>query len=93
MNGGGEARLSVIADPPTTMVLAAASVGVGPICRDHLNGRLEHPLLLHGVVDAPSPIEPAVLPPVDLFAWWDFSLDIPTEAISIAARTVCTANW
>ena len=82
VNGGGEARLSVIADPPTTMVLAAASVGVGPICRDHLNGRLEHPLLLHGVVDAPSPIEPAALPPVDLFAWWDFSLDIPTEAIS-----------
>jgi len=79
---GGEARLSVTADPPTTMLLAAAPVGAGPVCRDHLNGRLEHPLLLQGVVDAASPIEPAALPPTALFAWWDFSLNIPTQAIS-----------
>lgn len=80
VDGGGEARLSEIADPPTTMLLAAASAASG--CRDHLNGRLEHPLLLQGVADAATPIEPAALPPAALVAWWDFSLDIPTQAIS-----------
>ena len=64
------------------MLLAAVPVGTGPACRDHLNGRLEHPVLLQGTVDAPTPIEPAALPPADVMAWWDFSLDIPTQAIS-----------
>ena len=63
VNGGGEAQLSATADPSTTMVLAAAPVGAGPICRDHLNGRLEHPLLLRGVVDAAKPVETADVPP------------------------------
>ena len=82
MDGGGEARLSASVNPPTAMVLAATPVGAGPVCRDHLNGRLEHPMLLQGVVDAASPIEPATLPPAAILAWWDFSLDIPTQTIS-----------
>ena len=82
VNGGGEAQLSATADPSTTMVLAGAPVGAGPICRDHLNGRLEHPLLLRGVVDPAKPVEPADVPASALIAWWDFSLDIPTQAIS-----------
>ncbi|MFO1246685.1 MAG: DUF6605 domain-containing protein [Alphaproteobacteria bacterium] len=36
-------------------------------CRDHFNGRLENPRLLQGE---------------DILAWWDFSLDIPTQKIS-----------
>ena len=34
VDGGGEARLSATVDPPTTMLLAAAPVGSGPVCRD-----------------------------------------------------------
>ena len=82
VDGGGEARLSAIVDPPTAMILAASPVGAGPVCRDHLNGRLEHPALLQGVIETASPIEPASLPPVAFLAWWDFSLDIPTQVIS-----------
>ena len=82
VDGRGEAQLPATVDPPTVMLLAAAPVGSGPVCRDHLNGRLEHPLLLHGVVDAAMPVEPAALPPAAFIAWWDFSLDIPTQAIS-----------
>jgi len=82
MDGGGEARLLATVDPPTTMFLAAAPAGSGLVCRDHLNGRLEHPLLLHGVIDAAMPIRPAALPPAAFLCWWDFSLDIPTQAIS-----------
>jgi N,N-dimethylformamidase len=81
-DGGGEARLSAAVDPPTTMLLAAAPTGPGPVCRDHLNGRLEHPLLLHGAFDAATPIEPAAVAPTAFIAWWDFSLDIPTQTIS-----------
>jgi N,N-dimethylformamidase len=81
-HGGGEARLSATIVTPSTMLLAAAPVGSSNICRDHLNGRLEHPLLLYGVVDAATPVEPGALPPAAFIAWWDFSLDIPTQAIS-----------
>ena len=80
VDGGGEARLSATVDPPTTMLLAAADAG--PVCRDHFNGRLEHPLLLHGACDAATPIEPAAVPPAAFIAWWDFSLDIPNHTIS-----------
>ena len=82
VDGGGEAGLSAHVDPPTAMVLAAVTFGAGPVCRDHLNGRLEHPMLLQGTVDAVDPIEPAAVPPAAILAWWDFSLDIPTQAIS-----------
>ena len=78
IDGKGEASLSARVASPTSMLLAAA----GPPLRDHLNGRLEHPLLLKGVVDAATPVEPATLPPADILAWWDFSLDIPTQKIS-----------
>ena len=64
------------------MLLAAAPVGAGPVCRDHFNGRLEHPLLLQGVFDAATPLEPAAVPPAAVIAWWDFSLDIPSQKIS-----------
>ncbi len=82
VHGGGEARLSATVDPPSTMLFAAAPRGLGYVRRDHLNGRLEHPLLLHGVVDTAMPIEPSALPCAAFIAWWDFSLDIPTQAIS-----------
>ncbi|MGZ5927198.1 MAG: N,N-dimethylformamidase beta subunit family domain-containing protein, partial [Rhizomicrobium sp.] len=80
VDGGGQARLSETVDSPATMLLAAAPAG--PVCRDHFNGRLEHPLLLHGAFDAPTPIEPAAMPAAALIAWWDFSQDIPTQQIS-----------
>ena len=71
-NGNGEARLSATIDPPTTMLLAAAAG-----TRDHFNGRLEHPMLLKGTAEAVAPPEPG-----NVIAWWDFSLDIPTQKIS-----------
>ena len=71
-NGNGEARFSATIDPPTTMLLAAAAGN-----RDHFNGRLEHPMLLKGTAEAGTPLKPA-----DVIAWWDFSLDIPTQKIS-----------
>jgi N,N-dimethylformamidase len=74
-DGAGEAQFSAVIDPPKDMLLATA-----PTRRDHLNGRLEHPLLLQGVVDTAKPIEPAAA--TGIIAWWDFSLDIPTQKIS-----------
>ena len=103
-DSGGEARLPVTVDPPATMLLAAADAG--PVRRDHFNGRLEHPLLLHGVFDAATPIEPAAVPAAAVIAWWDFSLDIPTrkisdrgplglhgELINLPTRAVRGASW
>jgi len=80
VDGGGEARLSATVDPPTTMLLA--TVGAEPVCRDHFNGRLEHPLLLQGAFDAAMPLEPAAVPTAAVIAWWDFSLDMPRQKIS-----------
>lgn len=50
--------------------------------RDHFNGRLEHPMLLHGAIDAATPIEPNTLLRLAFIAWWDFSRDIPSQTIS-----------
>ena len=80
VDGGGEARLSATVDSPTRMLLAAA--GAGPVCRDHFNGRLEHPLLLQDVFDAAAPLEPAAVPIAAVIAWWDFSLDMPSQKVS-----------
>ncbi len=74
VSGSGQVVLSATIDPPTAMLLAAASVGAGRY-GDHLNGRLEHPRLLKGAAEAGAPLEPVI-------AWWDFSLDIPTQRIS-----------
>ena len=90
VDGNGEAGLPASLIPPRPCFWRPHG---SPICRDHLNGRLEHPLLLQGVVDAATPIEPAALPPAAFFAWWDFSLDIPTQTISDRGPLGFTANW
>ncbi len=75
--GQGVAIMAASVAAPTAMRLAA-----GVPLADHLNGRLEHPMLLHGAIDAATPIEPDVLPRAAFIAWWDFSCDIPTQAIT-----------
>ncbi|MCX7281461.1 MAG: N,N-dimethylformamidase large subunit [Alphaproteobacteria bacterium] len=75
VNGSGQAQLSAIIDPPTVLLLAAAPVAGG--YGDHFNGRLEHPMLLKGTTQAGAPLQPG-----EVIAWWDFSLDIPTQKIS-----------
>jgi N,N-dimethylformamidase len=82
VGGGGEARVSATPARPETMLIAAApGEGAHPY-RDHLNGRVEHPLLLAGVFDGAGAIDPASLPATPVIAWWDFSLDIPTQVVS-----------
>ena len=39
-------------------------------------------MLLQGAVDAAMPLEPATVPPAAVIAWWDFSLDMPSQKIS-----------
>ncbi|MBW8708971.1 MAG: N,N-dimethylformamidase large subunit, partial [Alphaproteobacteria bacterium] len=82
VNGGGQACLSADVSNPSALFLAAAADDAGLVCRDHFNGRLEHPLLVQGPVDSETPLEPAALSPASIIAWWDFSLDIPTQKIS-----------
>jgi len=71
--------------------------------RHFLNGRIEDPMILRNVHDQALPLEPGG---PDLFAWWDFSTDIPTDRISdrgqhalhgtlrnLPTRAVCGSRW
>jgi N,N-dimethylformamidase len=46
--------------------------------RHFFNGRIEDPAILAGLRDGKPPIDASA---VDCLAWWDFSLDIPTNRI------------
>ncbi len=79
--GDGEATLAAPCPTPRRLVLAAAPGSGEHPCRDHFNGRIEHPALLRGVAEGAGPIEPAHLPRTAVHAWWDFSRDMAGDAI------------
>lgn len=72
IEGDGSASLDATLPVPRQVLLAAAP-------GDCFNGRLEHPLLLRGVFDGATPLEPVALPRTALHAWWDFSLGQDTD--------------
>jgi len=49
--------------------------------RHFLDGRVEDPMILGGVHAQPAPLEPEQALG-RIFAWWDFSADIPTQHVS-----------
>ena len=78
----GEAEAAGSLDAVGKIIFAAApAVDPSPANNPHcafFNGRLEDPVIIAGVHDAPAPIEPAE---ADCIAWWDFSIEIPTARI------------
>ena len=95
--GDGEAALAVAPAMPQRLTLAmsegagATSEGAGATPEGagamsegagYFNGRLEHPMLLRGVFDGATPLEPSQLPRTVLHAWWDFSTDMDNAGIT-----------
>ncbi|MCC6719880.1 MAG: N,N-dimethylformamidase large subunit [Acetobacteraceae bacterium] len=78
--GDGTAELAATLPPPQHFILAAD--GSASPCRDHFNGRIEHPMLLRGAFTGDTALEPAQLPRTALHAWWDFSLDMASDRIT-----------
>jgi N,N-dimethylformamidase len=57
---------------------AAAGLHDNPYC-SFFNGRIEDPAILAGVHDDTAPLAPEAS---ECLAWWDFSVDIPTDRIT-----------
>ena len=80
--GDGMAGLAVTLPVPKRLVLAADIDGGAHPCRDHFNGRLEHPMILRGSFDGATPLEPTHLPRTALHAWWDFAIGMAGDRIT-----------
>jgi N,N-dimethylformamidase len=72
----------------------------------HFNGRIEDPALWSCWPSGASPADPDAYRGAALLAWWDFSSEIPTQAIidrgphglhgrlvNVPTRAVCGARW
>jgi N,N-dimethylformamidase len=106
--GGGEpavrqeaARISAVEAP---ILIAAREHG---LAGQHFNGRIEDPALWSRWPEpATAPDDPDTHHGAALLAWWDFSIEIPTQAIidrgrnalhgrlvNVPTRAVCGARW
>lgn len=73
-----------VVEPGTALILAGRRIGQRDV-GGHFNGRIEHPAILSGGIDADAllrwlrGVDPT--PPGPVVAWWDFSRGIDTAAI------------